>query len=304
MAGEVTLAIAALAGIGSFVAPCVLPMIPAFLAYISGTTVSEMVRATGPPREGGRRGGSGTGGGGIGDRPAAAQASGARGGTGGGGSGVAAQAARVAAATAGPAAAGDPAAAVSRSGIVLNTAFFVLGFSVVFAAFGALINSVLSDSASGFVSGFNQAGGVIIIAFGAVMLLSTRVRLLNLERRLLPRRAGASYPMSFVFGLSFAAGWTPCVGPVLGTILTLAATTPSAAFGLLLAYSLGLGVPFMLMGVFFSRATGLIRAMGRHLGYYSVGVGSLIVLLGALVLTGQLSHLASFPLLGELVLLG
>ena len=305
MAGEVTLAIAALAGIGSFVAPCVLPMIPAFLAYISGTTVSEMVHATGPT-QGGRGAGGGAGGAVARGAPAAAQASVARGGAGAGG---AAQAARVApaapaAAAAGPAAARDPAAAVSRSGIVLNTAFFVLGFSVVFAAFGALINSVLSDSASGVVSGFNQAGGVIIIAFGAVMLLSTRMRLLNLERRLLPRRAGASYPMSFVFGLSFAAGWTPCVGPVLGTILTLAATTPSAAFGLLLAYSLGLGVPFMLMGVFFSRATGLIRAMGRHLRYYSVGVGSLIVLLGMLVLTGQLSHLASFPLLNELVLLG
>ena len=279
MAGEVTLAIAALAGIGSFVAPCVLPMIPAFLAYISGTTVSEMVRAT-DSRQGGRRG------------------------RGRGGGMAAAAAAAPQAAAAEPVAARNPAAAVSRTGIILNTAFFVLGFSVVFAAVGALINSVLADSASGFVSGFNQVGGAIIIAFGAFMLLSTRVRLLNLEKRLLPSSAGASYPMSFVFGLSFAAGWTPCVGPVLGTILTLAAATPSAAFGLLLAYSLGLGVPFMLMGVFFSRATGLIRAMGRHLRYYSVGVGCLIILLGALVLTGQLSHLVSFPLLGELVLLG
>ena len=187
---------------------------------------------------------------------------------------------------------------------MLNTAFFVLGFSVVFAAVGALINSVLAESASGFVSGFNQVGGAIIIAFGAFMLLSTRVRFLNMERRLLPRRSGASYPMSFVFGLSFAAGWTPCVGPVLGTILALAATTPSAAFGLLLAYSLGLGVPFLLIGAFFSRATPVIRAMGRHMRHYTVAVGLLIVLLGALVITGQLSHLASFPLLNELVLLG
>lgn len=276
MGAEVTLAIAALAGLGSFVAPCVLPMIPAFLAYISGTTVSEMARSS-------------PGGG------AAAPAG--RGGRGPGGT-----ATTTAAATSTTTA--DPAAAVSRAGIMLNTAFFVLGFSVVFAAVGALINSVLSDSASGFVSGFNQVGGVIIIAFGAFMLLSTRVRFLNLERRLMPRRSGASYPMSFVFGLSFAAGWTPCVGPVLGTILTLAAATPSAAFGLLLAYSLGLGVPFLLMGAFFSRATPVIRAMGRHMRHYTVAVGLLIVLLGALVITGQLSHLASFPLLNELVLLG
>lgn len=277
MGADVTLAIAALAGLGSFVAPCVLPMIPAFLAYISGTTVSEMARAApGGAASGGtpRRGMDGPG-------------------------GTAAAAAGAAAATV-----PDPAASVSRAGIMLNTAFFVLGFSVVFAAVGALINSVLAESASGFVSGFNQVGGAIIIAFGAFMLLSTRVRFLNLERRLVSRRAGASYPMSFVFGLSFAAGWTPCVGPVLGTILTLAAATPSTAFGLLLAYSLGLGVPFLLMGAFFSRATPVIRAMGRHMRHYTVAVGLLIVLLGALVITGQLSHLASFPLLNELVLLG
>lgn len=275
MAAEVTLAIAALAGLGSFVAPCVLPMIPAFLAYISGTTVSEMARSPPPAARRGREG--------AGDAAGATAAT------------AAATAAAVAA---------DPSPSVSRAGIMLNTAFFVLGFSVVFAAVGALINSVLADSASGFVSGFNQVGGAIIIAFGAFMLLSTRMRFLNLERRLLPRRSGASYPMSFVFGLSFAAGWTPCVGPVLGTILALAATTPSAAFGLLLAYSLGLGVPFLLIGAFFSRATPVIRAMGRHMRHYTVAVGLLIVLLGALVITGQLSHLASFPLLNELVLLG
>ena len=286
MAAEVTLAIAALAGLGSFVAPCVLPMIPAFLAYISGTTVSEMARS--PPGGARGRGAAGGGGGGPGGGAPAGEAAG----------GAATTTTATAAATA------DPAAAVSRAGIMLNTAFFVLGFSVVFAAVGALINSVLADSASGFVSGFNQAGGVIIIGFGAFMLLSTRVRFLNLERRLLPKRSGASYPMSFVFGLSFAAGWTPCVGPVLGTILALAAATPSAAFGLLLAYSLGLGVPFLLMGAFFSRATPVIRAMGRHMRHYAVAVGLLIVLLGVLVLTGQLSHLASFPLLNELVLLG
>lgn len=276
MGADVTLAIAALAGLGSFVAPCVLPMIPAFLAYISGTTVSEMARAA------------------PGGAAPAGPAGRGREGPGGAAASAATSAATVS----------DPAASVSRAGIMLNTAFFVLGFSVVFAAVGALINSVLAESASGFVYGFNQVGGAIIIAFGAFMLLSTRVRFLNLERRLVPRRSGASYPMSFVFGLSFAAGWTPCVGPVLGTILTLAAATPSAAFGLLLAYSLGLGVPFLLMGAFFSRATPVIRAMGRHMRHYTVAVGLLIVLLGALVITGQLSHLASFPLLNELVLLG
>ena len=110
--------------------------------------------------------------------------------------------------------------------------------------------------------------------------------------------------MSFVFGLAFAAGWTPCVGPILGTILTLAATTPSVAFNLLLVYSLGLGIPFILIGVFYSRASRIIRSMGKHLKYYNLILGGFIVLLGILVFTNQLAYIANFPLLNELLFLG
>ncbi len=251
---EITLAIAVLAGLGSFIAPCILPMVPAFLAYISGTTVGGLARG-----DGGSASGKGT---------AMAEA-----------------------------------VSVDRAAVVLNAAFFVAGFSFVFAAAGVVINSVLAGSAAGLaVDALNQVGGAVIVAFGAYLLLSQWVKRLNVEKKLFPKRAGASYPMSFVFGLAFAAGWTPCVGPVLGTILALASTTPSAAFNLLLAYSLGLGAPFMLMAVFFSRATWLIRAMGRHLKYYSVVLGALIMALGALVFFNQLEQLASFPLLNELVL--
>lgn len=242
---EITLAVAALAGLGSFVAPCILPMIPAFLAYISGTTLSDLSQA----------GGSRT-------------------------------------------------VSINRSNIVLNSVFFVLGFSVVFSALGVLINSVLASSAAEWVEGLNQVGGVIIVGFGAFLLLSTRIRRLNMEKKFFPKRSKASYPMSFVFGLAFAAGWTPCVGPILGTILTLAATTPSVAFNLLLVYSLGLGIPFILIGVFYSRATRVIRSMSRHLKYYNVVLGSFIIALGVLVFTNQLAYIANFPLLNELLLLG
>ena len=101
------------------------------------------------------------------------------------------------------------------------------------------------------VEGLNQVGGIIIIGFGIFLLLSMKINKLNMEKKFFPKRSKASYPMSFVFGLAFAAGWTPCVGPILGTILTLAATTPSVAFNLLLVYSLGLGIPFILIGVYF-----------------------------------------------------
>jgi len=242
---EITLAIAALAGLGSFVAPCILPMIPAFLAYISGTTLTELSQKS-----------------------------------------------------------GTKTISVNKTNVILNTLFFVLGFSVVFSALGVIINSTLGSASAELITSFNQIGGIIIIGFGGFLLLTTKFRSLNIEKKFFPKRAIASYPLSFIFGLAFAAAWTPCVGPILGTILTLAATTPGMAFNLLFAYSLGLGIPFILMGVFFSRSTRIIRAMNKHLKYYSVILGGLIIFLGILVFTNQLAYIANFPLLNELILLG
>ncbi len=242
---EVTLAVAALAGLGSFIAPCILPIIPAFLAYISGTTLSELNQKN-----------------------------------------------------------GTKLVSINRTNIILNTVFFVLGFSIVFSALGVIINSTLGGLSSELISGFNQIGGIIIIGFGIFLLLTTKFRSLNIEKKFFPKREKASYPLSFLFGLAFAAGWTPCVGPILGTILTLAAATPTVSFYLLLAYSLGLGIPFLLIGIFFSRATRVIQAMNKHLKYYSVIIGALIIILGVLVFTNQLAYIANFPLLNELVLLG
>ncbi len=242
---EVTLAVAALAGLGSFVAPCILPMIPAFLAYISGTTLSELNQKN-----------------------------------------------------------GTKLISINRTNVILNTVFFVLGFSIVFSTLGVIINSTLGGLSSELISGLNQIGGIIIIGFGIFLLLTTKFRSLNIEKKFIPKREKVSYPLSFLFGLAFAAGWTPCVGPILGTILTLAAATPTVSFYLLLAYSLGLGIPFILMGVFFSRATRVIQAMSKHLKYYSVIIGALIIFLGVLVFTNQLAYIANFPLLNEMVLLG
>jgi len=242
---EITLVVAVIAGLGSFVAPCILPMIPAFLAYISGTTLSDLSQSR-----------------------------------------------------------GSNTISINRTNIILNSIFFVLGFSVVFSTLGVIINSVLATSASEFVEGLNQVGGVIIVSFGIFLLLSMKINKLNIEKKFIPKRSKTSYPMSFVLGLSFAVGWTPCVGPILGTILTLAATTPSVAFNLLLVYSLGLGIPFILIGIFYSRATRIIRAMSKHLKYYNVILGSFIIILGILVFTNQLAYIANFPLLNELVSLG
>ncbi len=240
---ELGIGIAAVAGLGSFLAPCILPIIPAFLAYISGTTLTELQRNNGTVN-----------------------------------------------------------IISSRLNILLNTIFFVAGFTIVFSVLGVILNSILSTSAGKLLADFNHIGGLIIVAFGIFMLLSTKISKLNFEKKIIPSRAKASYPLSFVFGLAFATGWTPCVGPILGSILTLAAASPGHAFVFLLSYSLGLGVPFILMGVFFSRFTRFIKSMSKHLKYYSVIMGALIIILGVLVYTNQLAAIASFPLLNNVLL--
>jgi cytochrome c-type biogenesis protein len=110
-----------------------------------------------------------------------------------------------------------------------------------------------------------------------------------------------SYITSFVFGAAFAAGWTPCVGPILGSTLTLAATSPGAAYNLLLAYSLGLGVPFLVTGLFFSQATKIIRKMVKYLKNFNLAMGIMLIILGILVFSNNLSILGNFPLANEII---
>ncbi|MEZ8030606.1 MAG: cytochrome c biogenesis protein CcdA [Nitrosopumilus sp.] len=241
---EPTIFVALFAGLASFIAPCILPMIPAFLAYISGTTLTEIKNEQ------------------------------------------------------------ESNIQINKINIIANTIFFVLGFSIVFSTLGVLINSVLLENVNQFTDSLNIVAGSIIIIFGIFLILSTKINSLNKEKKFHIKNFKSSYPMSFVFGLAFAIGWTPCVGPILGTILTLAATTPSISFSLLLAYSTGLGIPFILMGIFYSKSTKIISSMTKHLKYYNIVLGGFIILLGVLIFTNQLAYIANFPLLNEIVMLG
>ena len=239
-----TILIAFSAGLASFIAPCILPMIPAFLAYISGTTLTEINN----------------------DQKTNFK--------------------------------------INKINIIANTIFFVLGFSVIFSTLGVLINSILSENINQISNSLNGIAGIIIIAFGIFLIASTKINSLNKEKKFQIKNFKSSYPMSFVFGLAFAIAWTPCVGPILGTILTLAATTPSISFTLLLAYSIGLGIPFILIAMFFSKSTKIISSMTKHLKYYNIVLGGFIILLGILIFTNQLAYIANFPLLNEIVMLG
>jgi cytochrome c-type biogenesis protein len=246
---ETTVLISALAGVGSFFSPCILPIIPAFVSYLSGTTLSEIQSQNSSLT----------------------------------GSSVAMKKS-------------------TRLNIFLNTVYFVLGFSLVFAIMGVILNSFLANVGIGFQTIFQIIGGAVIIAFGGYLILSTKLRILNFEKKMtkLPRFK-TTYLTSFVFGAAFASAWTPCVGPILGTTLTLAATSPGAAYNSLLAYSLGLGIPFLITGAFFSQSTKLIRNMVKHLKYFNPLMGAILITLGILVLTNQLSIIGNFPLANEII---
>jgi cytochrome c-type biogenesis protein len=277
---EINVVVSALAGAGSFFSPCILPILPAFISYLSGTTLHEVQNSN--------NNSSNT----ITTTTTT----------------TAAAAAAAAAATSGgsaAAAAAKQSLTVKRStrlNIFLNTVYFVLGFSLVFAVLGVILNSVLVTVGIGFQSALQSIGGVVIILFGAYLILSTKLRRLNFEKKMtkLPRFK-TSYITSFVFGAAFAAGWTPCVGPILGSTFTLAATAPGAAYNSLLAYSLGLGIPFLITGAFFSQATGLIRRMVKYLKYFNPIMGAVLIILGILVFTNQLALLGNFPLANQVI---
>lgn len=264
---EINVIVSALAGAGSFFSPCILPILPAFISYLSGTTLHEVQNSNN-------------------NNTITTTTS--------GGSAAAAAAA-----------AAKQSLTVKRStrlNIFLNTVYFVLGFSLVFAVLGVILNSVLVTVGIGFQSALQSIGGVVIILFGAYLILSTKLRRLNFEKKMtkLPRFK-TSYITSFVFGAAFAAGWTPCVGPILGSTFTLAATAPGAAYNSLLAYSLGLGIPFLITGAFFSQATGLIRRMVKYLKYFNPIMGAVLIILGILVFTNQLALLGNFPLANQVI---
>jgi cytochrome c-type biogenesis protein len=270
---EINVVVSALAGAGSFFSPCILPILPAFISYLSGTTLHEVQNSN--------NNSSNT----INTITTTTATS--------GGSAAAA------------AAAAKQSLTVKRStrlNIFLNTVYFVLGFSLVFAVLGVILNSVLVTVGIGFQSALQSIGGVVIILFGAYLILSTKLRRLNFEKKMtkLPRFK-TSYITSFVFGAAFAAGWTPCVGPILGSTFTLAATAPGAAYNSLLAYSLGLGIPFLITGAFFSQATGLIRRMVKYLKYFNPIMGAVLIILGILVFTNQLALLGNFPLANQVI---
>lgn len=216
----------ALAGLASFLSPCVLPLVPPYLSFIGGTTFEELAGGPGVEKKVWGR-------------------------------------------------------------VIASSIFFVLGFTTVFASLGAGA-SVLGQLINAYREPLGIAAGSIIILFGLHFLGVLRIPLLYREARLQTATPGASYVGAYVIGLAFAFGWTPCIGPILATVLTVAANeaTMSAGVKLLLAYSFGLGIPFVLAAVAIEPFIAFMNGFKKHFAILERVMGLLLVITGLLFIFG------------------
>ena len=217
----ITFPVAFAAGILSFLSPCILPLVPVYIANIAGSSV-------------------------LTDSPP------------------------------------------GRGYILLHTVSFIAGFSLVFIALGASLGLVGAMIPTQLLQ---NIAGVVLIIFGLFLIAANKLAWLNYEKRLSPNQArGTGYLRSLSVGAIFAFGWTPCVGPVLGGILALSWSSQTAWQGvyLLLAYSLGLGIPFIVVGLALGAASRSLRWLSRHSLVTTIVSAALLITIGILMLTGNL----------------
>ena len=224
-----------LAGLLSFVSPCVLPIVPPYLAYLAGLSFSQ-VSSDALDRNSARR-------------------------------------------------------------ILHSSIAFVLGFTTVFVALGATA-SFLGQTLARYFDVLSIVAGVLILVMGLHFLGVFRIGLLYGEARVDVGKQPAGPAGAYIMGLAFAFGWTPCVGPVLAAILFVAGTEDTAARGaaLLAVYSMGIGIPFILAGMFASRFIGWANRFKRHMRKIEMVMGVLLVLTRILFMTEQMAVIAQFLL--------
>lgn len=224
--------IALLAGVLSFLSPCVLPIVPPYLAYMGGISLSEM-------REN----------------------------------------------------------QSARRRVLLPAIFFVLGLSTIFLLLGFAVSAFGSFFLQNQLL-FSRVSGAMIVVFGLHFLGVIRIPLLNREARMDAKSDGGTAFGAYVLGLAFAFGWTPCIGPQLGAILSLAAQEASLVRGTVLlgVYALGLGLPFLLAALFIERAIGVMARLKRHMKTIERAMGALLILVGLAIFSGAFSDFSWFLL--------
>ncbi|MDO5632993.1 MAG: cytochrome c biogenesis protein CcdA [Paracoccus sp. (in: a-proteobacteria)] len=217
--------VALLAGVLSFLSPCVLPIVPPYLGYMAGVSVSGLK---------------------TGERSA-----------------------------------------------VLPALFFVMGLSTVFLLMG-LAASTFGRLVLTYMDWLARISGVMVIVLGLHFLRVFRIPILDQEARMQAGKGDGGALGAYVLGLAFAFGWTPCIGPILGMILSLAASSADASrgMGLLAVYALGLGIPFLLSALFINRAIGLMNRIKPYLATIERAMGVLLIVVGVMLLTGAFASVS------------
>ncbi len=185
----------------------------------------------------------------------------------------------------------------ARWRVTAHALFFVLGFALIFALLGAAASSV-GVVLAGHKLLLERVAGIMLILFGLFLARLVPLSVLFQERRAHVAGSEPALLRSALVGAAFGAGWSPCIGPILGSILALALAAAGATLAqgvlLLLVYALGLGVPFILVGLVIDRAAPLVRRINRYTGPISILGGAIMVVTGALILSGRLAQLATY----------
>ncbi len=230
-ADQLSVAVAIGAGALSFLSPCVLPIFPSYLSFVTGLSLEDMQTGQGE---------------------------------------------------------------ATRRRLILSALLFILGFSLVFVSMGAsfsLMGNLLYD----YQGIIRRVGGLLIVLFGLQLAGWLRIPFLLRERRVELRGRPAGYLGAFLVGVTFAAGWAPCIGPILGSVLSLASTAGTAGTGTLLlaAYSFGLALPFFLSALAVDRFFTVFDRFKRFLPVMNAVAGAVLILVGALLVTNYFSVLAA-----------
>jgi len=230
---NVSIFVALLAGFISFLSPCVLPLIPSYIAFITGISLEELSR-------------------------------------------------------------GENLKKVWKK-VIANSLFFILGFSLIFIALGASATFVGKFLAKN-IRWFEIIGGALVIVLGLHFAGLFRLKFLDREKKIHLQKKPLGYLGTCLVGIAFGAGWTPCVGPILGAILTMAAATQNILKGVVLLtfYSAGLGLPFFLSAIILHKFFEYFKAVRKYFKVITIIGGVLLVLVGILLISGYFSSISGF----------